>query len=211
MSINNIIAEKDNLLKHVEEIKSEVSKIEAEMAGISENQLNIIEAEIKIKQEELENVKKSSKYYDLLSRKKNLDMNIEKELHNSKMFIYKYLAQRILDKKKFYNKWSKLLVSDKEPLKYRIEGVTEGKEKEFLEFILTLDNATLISMLWTTGYCFQEFGPDYPTLEFLKIGEKYPQFGSEARFYFSISNYYFSTKIPEKDRDIYKRIDKFFR
>lgn len=210
MSISAILVERENLLKRVEEIKSEVSNIESEMSVISENQLSPIEREIKAKQDELENTKKVSGYSGLLSRKKDLDRDIEKKLHNSKMFIYKYLAQHILDKKKFYNKWSKLLVSDREPLKYRIEGVAEGKEKEFLEFIITLDNATLISMLWTTGYQSQEFGPDYPTLEFLKVGEKYPQFGKDAKFYFSISNYYFSTKIPEKDRDIYKRIDKFF-
>lgn len=210
MSISTILAERETLLKHVEEVKSEVANIESEMSVIAENQLNPIEKEIKAKQEELENTKKSSGYSNLLSRKKDLDRDIEKKLHNSKMFIYKYLAQHILDKKKFYNKWSKLLVSDKESLKYHIEGVIEGKEKEFLEFIIALDNATLISMLWTTGYQSQEFGPDYPTLEFLKIGEKYPQFGANAKFYFSISNYYFSTKIPEKDRDVYKRIDKFF-
>ena len=126
------------------------------------------------------------------------------------MFVYKYLAQHILDKKKFYNKWSKLFVSDKEPLQYKIEGVIEGKEKDFLEFIVNLDNQVLRSLLWTTGYRPQEMGSDYPTLELLNIGEKYPQYGEKSKFYFSISNYFFSTEIPEKDRDVYKRIDKFF-
>ena len=182
MSLETILSERETLLSNVEEDKSEIADIELKMSG----------------------------YSDLSNKKKDLNKGIEKKLKDSKMFVYKYLAQHILNKKRFYNKWSKLFVSDKEPLQYKIEGVIEGKEKEFLEFIISLDNNTLRSLLWTTGYKPQEIGPDYPTLEFLNIGEKYPQFGEKAKFYFSISNYFFSTKLPEKDRDFYKRIDGFF-
>ena len=210
MSLETILSERETLLSNVEEDKSEIADIELKMSAISDEQLSPIEQEIQQKQNELDRIKKMSGYSDLSNKKKDLNKGIEKKLKDSKMFVYKYLAQHILNKKRFYNKWSKLFVSDKEPLQYKIEGVIEGKEKEFLEFIISLDNNTLRSLLWTTGYKPQEIGPDYPTLEFLNIGEKYPQFGEKAKFYFLISNFFFSTKLPEKDRDVYKRIDGFF-
>lgn len=210
MSLKDILSERESILKKIEISKSEISDIEVKMSVISDEQLSPILAEIKKKQDDLEHTKEVSGYFDLENRKKELNQDIEKELSNSKMFVYKYLAQFLLEKKKFYNKWSKLFVSTSEVLKYRIEGVLEGKEEDFLKFIVNTDNQTLKSLMWLTGYESQEIGPDYPTLEFLNVGEKYPQFGEKARFYFSISNYFFSTNLPEKERDVYKRIDKFF-
>lgn len=127
------------------------------------------------------------------------------------MFVYRYLAQYLLNKKKFYNKWSKLFKSDSDSLKYHIDNVKEGKEKEFLHFIVNLDNKTLSSLLWNTGYQYFDDGHDRPTWEVLKVGKKYPQFGENAEFYFSISNYFFSIDLPKEERDVYKRIDKFFK
>ena len=210
MSLNSILSERQTLLTNIKDKESAVEDIYSHMRDISKEQLNPLMEEIKQKQSELEHIKVVSGYIDLQNQTKELKQHIEQELKDSKMFVYKYLAQHILDKKAFYNKWSKLFISDKEPLKYRIEGVIPGKEKEFLEFVSKLDNHSLRSILWTTGYKAQEIGPDYPTLELLRIGKKYPQFGENAKLYFSISNYFFSTEIPEEDRDVYKRIDKFF-
>ena len=211
MSLEHILSERSELLERLEKGKSEISSINTEITDIYNSQLSPIISEIEEKQKELERVKDSSGYFDLENKKKDLENKISEELDYSKMFVYRYLAQYLLNKKKFYNKWSKLFKSDSDSLKYHIDNVKEGKEGEFLRFIANLDNKTLCSLLWNTGYQYFDDGHDRPTWEVLKVGKKYPEFGENAEFYFSISNYFFSTDLPKKERDVYKRIDQFFK
>ena len=211
MSLESILSERHELLERVEKGKSEISSINTEMTNIYNSQLSPIISEIEEKQKELEKKKGVSGYSDLESRKSRLENKISEELDYSKMFVYRYLAQYLLNKKKFYNKWSKLFKSDSDSLKYHIDNVKEGKEGEFLRFIANLNNKTLCSLLWNTGYQYFDDGHDHPTWEVLKVGKKYPEFGENSEFYFSISNYFFSTDLPKEERDVYKRIDKFFR
>ena len=105
MSLEHILSERSELLERVEKGKSEISSINTEMTSIYNSQLSPIISEIEEKQKELESVKGFSGYFDLENKKKDLEKKIREELDDSKMFVYRYLAQYLLNKKKFYNKW----------------------------------------------------------------------------------------------------------